>query len=104
MLWSANRVKNHDASEALTHWTNVSNVSVVSGGIEGGSCFKFEPTASMQQAITVAGQPPELLFRCMFLPGQDVHSGAKTRSEVEFIITYGDGTQDTYVIPVRAFN
>jgi len=104
MLWSRNRLKNHDATEGLTHWEQVSNVSVVSGGIEGGSCFKFEPTASMQQAATIAGQPPELYFACYFLPGQCVDTGSRTRAEVEFTVEFGDGTEATYRIPVRAYS
>ena len=104
MLWSRNRIQNPNAGSGLDHWEHISGVSAVAGGHEEGYCFKFEPTATMLQEITLAGQPPELLFECLFLPGQDISSGAKTRAEVVFTIVYGDGTEDRYTIPVRAYS
>ena len=102
--YSQNMLKNPSAETGDTsEWQEVSNVSAVQGGVQGGYCFKFGAVASMKQSPTVPGQPPRVFFETYFLPGQDVSTAAPVYSEVVVTLTYGDGVQQRYTIPVKVY-
>lgn len=102
--YGPNLMKNPSAETGdTTDWNNVSNVSVVVGGVEGDYAFKFLPTASMNQPVPIPGQPPDLEFEAYFLPRRDIRSAAQVKAEIVVTLTYGDGSTGRYVIPGKTF-
>lgn len=102
--YSANLLKNGSAQEGdLSHW-DATGVSVVSGGVdEDGYCFKFDPTAHMNQNVPIGGLPPDIRFEGYFLPGEDIQTSANIRSAVRVTLHYGDGSTGQYVIPGKTY-
>ena len=102
--YSANLLKNPTATNDLADWDNISNVTAVDGGVDDGDkCFRFEPTASMDQNVPIGGLPPDIRFQGYFLPGQDIQGSAAVRSEIVVTLYYGDGSRGRYVIPGKTY-
>ena len=102
--YSGNLVKNPSANDGLEHWDDISNVTVVAGGVdEGNACFRFEPTASMSQNINISRIPPDVEIRGYFLPSEDVSSASKVKAQIVCILHYADGSKDTHVLPAKSF-
>jgi len=98
--YGSNLIDNPTADNGITDWDEVSGVTTVDGGVdEGNKCFKFVPTASMEQKVGVPGTPPDVELGGYFLPGRDIRSAAKVKAEIVLVLHYGDGSVDRYVIP-----
>ena len=102
--YGANRIKNPGAEAGDTsEWTAVSNVTSVLGGYSGSRSFRFEPTASMKQTVSIPGNPVDLDFSFLFLPGRDIQSGSAVKAQVRLQLRYGDGAKANYLIPGKSF-
>ena len=102
--YSDNLLVNPTADDGVNDWERVSNVSVVSGGVdEGNNCFRFEPKASFRQTVNVAGLPPDIKVGGYFLPARDISSVADVKAQIVCIIEYGDGSTARHVLPSKSF-
>ena len=102
--YGGNMIKNPSAeTNDLTDWSDDSNVSVVSGGVDGDYTFRFEPTAYMQQTGPVPGLPPDVELSFFFLPGRDIRSSAAVKGQIILTFIYGDGVRQRFLIPGKSF-
>ncbi len=103
-MYGQNMLENPSAETGdLSYWEQIQFVSVVPGGVSGAYTFRFEPTASMEQTISVPGQPPDLKVGGFFLPGRDIKSSAVVRSEIVLTLHYGDGSTGEFIVPAKSF-
>ena len=102
--YSSNLIKNPGAEEgSALYWKGVSDVTAVTGGVEGSYCFRFEPTASMKQQGGVPGLPPDVELSFYYLPGRDIQSAAAVKAQIILSMIYGDGAVLRHVIPGKSF-
>lgn len=105
--YGSNILKNPSANDGVNNWDDVTNVTVVDGGVDDydstPNTFKFGPTASMKQTAAVPGFPPDLELQGYFLPGRDVSSATKVKTQIVFTLRYADGSAGRYVIPGKTF-
>lgn len=101
--YGANMIKNYSAEDGMTHWTDISNVTAVSGGVEGDYCFRFETTASMKQEGAVPGLPPDVEMGFYFLPGKDIQSASAVKAQIKLTFIYGDGAVLRHIVPGKTF-
>ena len=101
-VWSDNDLVNGDAEAGdLTGWA-ATNVTVVDGGVGGGSyCFLLETTASMTQEQVFGVQPPQIKVSLAWLPEDPIDPLAvKVDAQLETVLEYADGSSDTAIVPL----
>jgi len=108
-LYSKNQLTNPGAETGnLTGWTIegvATDIGVASGGVgeDSNYCFAIDSVnVNMSQTKSYFTAPSDFKIAADFLPSTDPGDGAyQTEGIVKLIFSYGDGTKDEVIFPLR---